>query len=77
MSRRVGPKHARIADRQAKGLVPDLRGVCVEVVGADVTTERRSAVREFWTRYFAAAGAAMPAENYRNLVTSAREIGCS
>jgi hypothetical protein len=78
MERRGGVPDARwIAERKAKGLVPELSGVCVEVVGADVTTERGAAVREFWTRYFAAAGATMPSENYRNLVTSAREIGCS
>lgn len=51
------PDSAWIAARQAEGLVSGLDDVCVAVVGADDSTAQGVRVRDFWRRYFQAAGA--------------------
>jgi hypothetical protein len=61
---------------KAEGRLPDLRDVCVFVVGADATTRSGARVREFWRHYFEASGASFRPENYRNMVADAAEIGC-
>ena len=63
-----------IARQQASGLIPDLRGACVIVVGADVTTPRALQIRRFWEGYFRAANARV--EQYRLLATDAQALGC-
>ena len=63
-----------IARQQASGLIPDLRGACVIVVGADVTTPRALQIRRFWEGYFRAANARV--EQYRLLATDAEALGC-
>lgn len=62
--------------RKAEGRLPDLRNVCVFVVGADPTTRTGARVRAFWEHYFAAAGATFKKENYRSMVADAGEVGC-
>jgi hypothetical protein len=52
----------------ANGTLPRLRSVCVTVVGAEQATERDANVREFWRRYFAAAGADFSVDRYRYAV---------
>ena len=49
---------------KANGMLPDLRGVCVVVVGARVDTEAAQQVKRFWIEYFAATGATLREENY-------------
>jgi hypothetical protein len=61
---------------KAERRLPDLRDVCVFVVGADATTRTGARVREFWRHYFDASGATFRPENYRNMVADAGEIGC-
>ena len=61
---------------KAEGRLPDLRDVCVFVVGADATTRTGAQVRQFWQHYFAEAGATYRPENYRNMVADVGEIGC-
>jgi hypothetical protein len=63
-----------IAAQQASGLIPNLRGACVIVVGADVTTPRALQIRRFWEGYFRAANARV--EQYRLLATDAEALGC-
>jgi hypothetical protein len=46
------------------------------VSGADVSSARGAAIRDFWEKYFAAAGAQLPPENYRNMISNASEVGC-
>ena len=70
------PGSAWIATRQAAGLLPDLRGVCVFAAGADVETRRGAAARAFWMEYVRAAGGRMPESAYRGLVTGRGEVGC-
>jgi hypothetical protein len=70
------PAAAWVDGRKAEGRLPDLRNVCVFVVGADPTTRAGARVRAFWEHYFDAAGATFKTENYRSMVADAREIGC-
>lgn len=71
------PSEAWIAERAKQQLLPDLHNVCVIVVGADVRTPRGAAVRDFWTRYFTAAGAKFTPEDYRNMLSDLSEAHCS
>ena len=57
--------------------IPQLRGVCVVVAGADVSSARGAAIRDFWNKYFEAAGTHVSPENYRNMISDPSEIGCS
>jgi len=70
------PAAAWTDGRKAEGRLPDLRNVCVFVVGADPTTRTGARVRAFWEHYFQATGATFKPENYRNMVADAAEIGC-
>jgi hypothetical protein len=77
MERAGGVPNERWAtERKTDGRLPELRGVCVAVAGADVSSKRGAQVRRFWQAYFSAAGATMPAANYRNMISSADQIGC-
>src|SRR5437016_1314504 len=56
--------------------IPQLRGVCVVVAGADVSTARGAAIRGFWNKYFEAAGTHVSPDNYRNMISDPSEIAC-
>jgi len=60
----------------AQRRIPELRGVCVVVAGADVSTARGAAIRDFWTKYFEAAGTSVSPDNYRNMISDPSEISC-
>lgn len=70
------PTDAWIKHLAASRRIPELRDVCVVVSGADVSSARGAAIRDFWEKYFAAAGAHLEPENYRNLIANAGEISC-
>ncbi len=70
------PDPAYITSLQASGMLPDLRGTCVVVVGADPATPVGQRVREFWIAYFEAAGAELRRERYSYQMTSARNLAC-
>lgn len=70
------PSGSWISARQAEGRLPDLRGVCVFAVGADVVSRRGVAAREFWRAYFAASGGRMGESGYRGMVSGVGEVGC-
>lgn len=70
------PSDAWIASRRREGRLPDLRNVCVFVIGGDPTTRLGARVRHFWEHYFTAAGATFPPDNYRNMVADPSEIRC-
>ncbi|MGH2437760.1 MAG: hypothetical protein ACRDFA_12320 [bacterium] len=59
-----------IARERSAGRLPELTGVEVCVVGAGATTsgslstERLTAIRDFWLKYFEAAGASLPKQRY-------------
>src|SRR3954463_2782435 len=56
--------------------IPQLRGVCVVVAGADVSSARGAAIRDFWSRYFQAAGTKVSPDNYRNMISDPSEVSC-
>src|SRR4029079_10574714 len=51
------PADTWIKHLAAQRRIPQLPGVCVVVSGADVSSARGAAIRDFWEKYFAAAGA--------------------
>jgi len=70
------PSPAWIEVRRSASRLPDMRGVCVLVAGAGSTTQHEATIRDFWIRYFAAAGTALTANNYRGFVPDAAEVRC-
>ena len=77
MSRPDGtPPADWIAAQRRRGLIPRLDGACIIVIGADATSPQGVRVREFWTRYFEAAGARLPPDHYRLIWTGAPPDGC-
>ena len=70
------PGNRWIRELAAEKRIPRLEGVCVVVAGADVTTERGAAIREFWNRYFDAAGTHVSPDNYRNMISDPSEVAC-
>jgi hypothetical protein len=75
--RRDIPGKSWIRERVAEKRVPQLRGVCVVVAGADVSSARGAAIREFWNKYFEAAGTHVSPDNYRNMISDPAEVACS
>jgi hypothetical protein len=75
-SREDIPGESWIRHLAAAGRIPQLRGVCVVVAGADVSSARGAAIRNFWNRYFVAAGTRVAPDNYRNMISDPSEIAC-
>lgn len=65
-----------IARQKHEGLVPQLDGVCVAVIGADASTPHGVRLRRFWTDYFEAAGVAISPAAYRYDVTPGAALPC-
>ncbi len=53
-----------VAEADAEGMLPDLTGLCVMVVGARVDTEIAQRVKAFWDEYFQTTGATLLDRNY-------------
>jgi hypothetical protein len=75
-SRQEIPGDSWIRRLAAEKRIPQLHGVCVVVAGADVSSSRGAAIRDFWDKYFEAAGTRIAADNYRNMISDPGEIGC-
>jgi hypothetical protein len=75
-SRQDIPGDSWIRHLSAARRIPQLRGVCVVVAGADVSSARGAAIREFWNKYFEAAGTHVSPDNYRNMISNASEVTC-
>jgi hypothetical protein len=71
------PGNGWIRHLAAEKRIPQLTGVCVVVAGADVSSARGAAIREFWDKYFAAAGTRVSSDNYRNMISDPAEVSCS
>jgi hypothetical protein len=76
-SRQDIPDDGWIRHLAAAKRVPQLRGVCIVIAGADVSSARGAAIREFWDKYFEAAGTHVSADNYRNMISDPSEINCN
>jgi len=70
------PSKDWIETRRAANRLPAMRGVCVVVAGAGSSTQREAAIRDFWLRYFAAAGTTLAASDYRAFVPDGAELRC-
>jgi hypothetical protein len=70
------PTDAWIRHLSAEQRIPQLRDVCVVVAGADVSSARGAAIRNFWEKYFEAAGTHLNPDNYRNMIANASEVSC-
>ncbi len=78
MTTREGiPGDSWIRQRAAAQRIPQLRGVCVVVAGADVSSARGAAIRDFWNKYFVAAGTRVAPDNYRNMISDPAEVNCN
>jgi hypothetical protein len=75
-SRQEIPSDGWIRHRAGEKRIPQLRGVCVVVAGADVSSARGAAIREFWNKYFEAAGTQVSPDNYRNMISDPSEVSC-
>jgi hypothetical protein len=76
-SRQDIPDDDWIRRRAAAKRLPQLRGVCVVVAGADVSSARGAAIRAFWDKYFEAAGTHVSQDNYRNMISDPSEVNCN
>jgi hypothetical protein len=72
--REAPPGSDWIQRQKAEGLIPDLRGACVIVVGADVTTPHALQIKKFWEEYLRAANARV--EQYRMIAADPSALGC-
>ncbi len=70
------PRDAWIERLASAKRIPRLDGVCVVVVGADVSSARGAAIRDFWDKYFQAAGTRVDPDNYRNMISDPSEVTC-
>ena len=70
------PRTGWVQDALANGMMPDLRGVCVVVVGARIDTEASQRVKDFWADYFGATGATLRDENYMHRPVSLPSEPC-
>jgi hypothetical protein len=75
-SRNEIPTDTWIKHLASQRRIPQLRDVCVVVSGADVSSARGAAIRNFWEKYFAAAGAHLDPDNYRNMIANPAEVSC-
>jgi hypothetical protein len=67
---------AWLGERKRQGMLPDLGGACVVVVGGDRSTATGARAFRFWQRYFAAAGAELKPSNYRYTAMGGRGLRC-
>ena len=58
------PESRWVFDAAGKGILPDLAGICVVVVGGRIDTALGQSVKAFWKQYFDAAGATLYDRNY-------------
>lgn len=66
-----------IESRAAEQRLPDMKGICVVVSGAETKSARGAQIRKFWLDYFTAVGARLPADRYRGLIADASQLGCA
>lgn len=70
------PKNGWIAESARSGKLPHLPGACVAVIGEDTSSRDAPQIREFWQRYFAAAGAHLADEDVRRTAPDSVQSLC-
>jgi len=66
-----------IESRASEQRLPDMKGICVVVSGAETKSARGAQVKRFWQDYFAKVGARMPPDRYRGLIADPNQLGCA
>lgn len=66
-----------VKEKYAKGMLPELDGLCVVVVGARVDTDAGQRVKRFWSEYFEVTGATLLDRNYTLRPVRLSERPCS
>ena len=74
--RRMPDEHW-VKEKYAKGMLPDLDGLCVVVVGARVDTDASQRVKRFWKEYFEVTGATLLDRNFTLRPVTLSERPCS
>lgn len=62
--------------RASAGQIPQLNGVCVAIVGPDVSKAYDHKLHAFWQAYFKAGGADLREDNYRNYMPDVSSVKC-
>ena len=65
-----------IESRASEQRLPDMKGICVVVSGAETKSARGAQVRKFWQDYFTRVGARMSPERYRGLIADPNQLAC-
>ena len=73
---RLMPPSGWIHNAASKGMLPDLKGLCVVVIGARVDNEHSQRVRKFWQEYFDVTGASLSDQNYMHRPVKLPEHPC-
>jgi hypothetical protein len=71
------PNAEWIESRAAEQRLPDMKGICVVVSGAETKSARGAQVKRFWQDYFAKVGARMPPDRYRGLIADPNQLSCA
>lgn len=70
------PTTAWIDERASEQRLPDMKGICVVVSGAETKSARGAQIRKFWQDYFARVGARMSPGSYRGLIADPSQLSC-
>ncbi len=70
------PPSGWIHNAASKDMLPDLKGLCVVVIGARVDNEHSQRVRKFWQEYFEVTGASLRDPNYMHRPVKLPEHPC-
>ncbi len=70
------PPSGWIHNAASKGMLPNLKGLCVVVIGARVDNEHSQRVRKFWQEYFEVTGASLQDHNYMHRPVKLPEHPC-
>jgi hypothetical protein len=66
-----------IESRAADQRLPDMKGICVIVSGAETKSARGAQIKRFWQDYFTKVGARMSPDRYRGLIADPSQLACS
>ena len=66
-----------IDSRASDQRLPDMKGICVVVSGAETKSARGAQIRKFWQDYFARVGARMSVGGYRGLIADPSQLTCA
>jgi hypothetical protein len=66
-----------IDSRAAEQRLPDMKGICVVVSGAETKSARGAQIRKFWQDYFSRVGARLSTGGYRGLIADPSQLACT